>query len=254
MTNKILSITNDALELARLTLQELRMTNPNYLQKVREKLIRHSSFVIFFLLLASPLNAQEDFSEDELMPRDPADMPSLINLQFYRYKKPYYDPLHGDTIWTYLMPELPVYKPLVFKSQKERRKYDRMVNNVKRVLPLAKKVNMMLCETYEVLETLPTKQAKDEHIKKIEREIKKEYTPEMKKLTFTQGKLLIKLVDRECNQSSFEIVKAFLGPARATFYQIFAWTFKASLKKEYDPNGEDAMIERIVRQIEVGQL
>ena len=177
MTNKILSITNDALELARLTLQELRMTNTNYLQKVREKLIRHSSLVIFFLLLASPLNAQEDFSEDELMPRDPADMPSLINLQFYRYKKPYYDPLHGDTIWTYLMPELPVYKPLVFKSQKERRKYDRMVNNVKRVLPLAKKVNMMLCETYEVLETLPTKQAKDEHIKKIEREIKKEYTP-----------------------------------------------------------------------------
>ena len=181
------------------------------------------------LLLTTATWAQEDFSEDELMPRDPADMPSLINLQFYRYKKPYYDPLHGDTIWTYLMPELPVYKPLVFKSQKERRKYDRMVNNVKRVLPLAKKVNMMLCETYEVLD-------------------------EMKKLTFTQGKLLIKLVDRECNQSSFEIVKAFLGPARATFYQIFAWTFKASLKKEYDPNGEDAMIERIVRQIEVGQL
>ena len=100
------------------------------------------------LLLTTATWAQEDFSEDELMPRDPADMPSLINLQFYRYKKPYYDPLHGDTIWTYLMPELPVYKPLVFKSQKERRKYDRMVNNVKRVLPLAKKVNMMLCETF----------------------------------------------------------------------------------------------------------
>lgn len=206
----------------------------------------------FFLIF--PLYAQEDFIEDELLPRDPADMPSLINLQFYRYKKPYFDPLHGDTIWTYLMPELPVYKPLIFKSQKERKKFDRMVYNVKRVLPLAKKVNMMLCETYEVLETLPTKEAKDEHIKIIEREIKKQYTPEMKKLTFTQGKLLIKLVDRECNQSSYEIVKAFLGPARATFYQIFAWTFKASLKKEYDPEGEDAIIERIVRQIEVGQL
>ena len=210
--------------------------------------------IFVMLLLTTATWAQEDYSEDELIPRDPADMPSLINLQFYRYKNPYYDPLHGDTIWTYLMPELPVYKPMVFKSKKERQKYDRMVMNVKRVLPLAKKVNMMLCETYEVLETLPTKQAKDEHIKLIEREIKKQYTPEMKKLTFTQGKLLIKLVDRECNQSSYEIVKAFLGPARATFYQIFAWTFKASLKKEYDPNGEDAQIERIVRQIEVGQL
>ena len=216
--------------------------------------LRHSSFVIFFLLLAFPLSAQEDLSDDELMPRDPIDMPSLVNLQFYRYKNPYYDPLHGDTIWTYLMPELPVYKPLIFKNERERRKFDRMVYNIKRVLPLAKKVNLMLCETYEVLETLPTKEAKEEHIKTVEREIKKQYTPEMKKLTFSQGKLLIKLVDRECNQSSFEIVKAFLGPARATFYQIFAWTFKASLKKEYDPKGEDAMIERIVRQIEAGQL
>ena len=76
----------------------------------------------------------------------------------------------------------------------------------------------------------------------------------MKRLTFTQGKLLIKLIDRECNQSSFEIIKAFLGPFRAGFYQIFAWTFRASLKKEYDPEGEDAEVERIVRQIEVGQL
>lgn len=205
-------------------------------------------------LATATLRAQEEIPEEDLMPRDPIDMPSLINLQFYRYKTPYYDPLHGDTIWTYLMPELPVYKPLVFKSKKERQRYDRMVINVKRVLPLAKKVNMMLCETYEVLETLPTKEAKDQHIKLIEQEIKRQYTPEMKKLTFTQGKLLIKLVDRECNQSSYEIVKAFLGPARATFYQIFAWTFKASLKKEYDAEGEDAMIERIVRQIEVGQL
>ena len=126
--------------------------------------------IVGLLLLVTMAWAQEDYSEDELMPRDPADMPSLINLQFYRYKKPYYDPLHGDTIWTYLMPELPVYKPLVFKSKRERQKFDRMVMNVKRVLPLAKKVNMMLCETYEVLETMPTKEAKDEHIKIIERE------------------------------------------------------------------------------------
>lgn len=216
--------------------------------------MKRIGLLLLYFLLILPIHAQEDFSEEDLMPRDPIDMPSLINLQFYRYRKPYYDPLHGDTIWTYLMPELPVYKPLIFKSTRERQKFDRMVRNVKRVLPLAKKVNMMLCETYEVLETLPTKEAKEEHIKIIEREIKKTYTPEMKKLTFTQGKLLIKLIDRECNQSSFEIVKAFLGPARATFYQIFAWTFKASLKKEYDPEGEDAMIERIVRQIETGQL
>ena len=223
----------------------------------------HRSLDMFLLIMmflsvgCLPASAQEDvddLTDEELMMRDPIEMPDLLNLQFYRYKKPYYDPLHGDTIWTYLMPELPVYKPLVFKNERERRQYDRLVRNVKRVLPLAKKVNLMLQETYETLETLPTKEAKDAHIKAVERELKKQYTPEMKKLTLTQGKLLIKLVDRECNQSSYEIVKAFLGPARAVFYQIFAWTFKASLKKGYDPNGEDAQIERIVRQIEVGQL
>ena len=152
------------------------------------------------------------------------------------------------------MPELPVYKPWVFKSVKQRRQFDRMVYNVKKVLPLAKRVNLMLTETYETLETLPDKKAKDAHIKQVEKDIKAQYTPIMKKLTFSQGKLLIKLVDRECNQQAYDIVQAFLGPARATFYQIFAWTFKASLKKKYDPQGEDAQIERIVRQIETGQL
>jgi len=217
-------------------------------------MIRRWFFTLLTLLCAFPLAAQEDLSEDDLELRDAPDMPSLLNLQFYRYKNPYYDPIHGDTIWCYLMPELPVYKPLVFKNKAQRQQFDRTVRNVKRVLPLAKKVNLMLQETYETLETLPNKKAKDEHIKLVEREIKKTYTPEMKKLTLTQGKLLIKLVDRECNQSTYEIVQAFLGPARAAFYQIFAWTFKASLKKEYDPQGEDAMIERIVRQIETGQL
>lgn len=217
-------------------------------------MIKRFGLSLIFLLAFIPLWAQEEVTEDELEPSDSLEMPGLTNLKIYRYKKPYYDPLVGDTLWTYLLPELPVYKPLVFKSKKERQKFDRMVYNIKKVLPLAKKVNLMLQETYETLEKLPNKKAKDEHIKTVEREIKKTYTPQMKKLTLTQGKLLIKLVDRECNQSSYEIVQAFLGPARATFYQIFAWTFKASLKKQYDPNGEDAMVERIVRQIEVGQL
>ena len=68
----------------------------------------------------------------------------------------------------------------------------------------------------------------------------------MKKLSFAQGKLLIKLVDRQSNQTSFELVKAFMGPFKAGFYQTFAALFGASLKKEYDPNGEDKLTERVV--------
>ena len=101
---------------------------------------------------------------------------------------------------------------------------------------------------------LPDEKSKEAHIKAVEIEIKKKYTPIMKKLTYSQGKLLIKLVDRECNQSSYEIVKAFLGPARAAFYQVFAWTFRASLKKEYDPENDDKLVERVVQQVEKGLI
>ena len=76
----------------------------------------------------------------------------------------------------------------------------------------------------------------------------------MKKLTFAQGKLLIKLIDRECNQSSYHLVKAFLGSFRAGFWNLFAGMFGASLKTEYDPQGKDAEIERIVVQVENGML
>lgn len=216
--------------------------------------MRRIAFLIYFLTWMPTLWAQqEEWTDDEpLLPRDIKEMPSLLNLTFYRYKKPVI--IDGDTMWTYLMPELPVYKEKKFRNERERRKYTKLIYNVKKVLPLAKMARMMLQETYEVLETLPDKKAKQEHIKLVERDIKKQYTPIMKKLTFSQGKLLIKLIDRECNQEAYDILQAFLGPARATFYQIFAWTFRASLKKKYDPEGEDAEIERIVRQIEVGQL
>ena len=129
-----------------------------------------------------------------------------------------------------------------------------MVYNVKKTLPIAKTVNKTIQETYEYLETLPTKKEKDAHIKAVEKGVKKQYTPQMKKLTYSQGKLLIKLVDRECNQNSYEIVKAFLGPFKAGFYQTFAALFGASLKKEYDAEADDKMTERVVRMIEAGIL
>ena len=76
----------------------------------------------------------------------------------------------------------------------------------------------------------------------------------MKKPTYSQGKLLIKLIDRETHSSGYELINAFLGPVRAGFYQAFAWVFGASLKKRYDPMGADRLTERIVLQVEAGQL
>ncbi len=162
----------------------------------------------------------------------------------------------GDTIPLIQLRPVYVYKPLKFKSKKQVNSYNRLVRNVKKTLPIAKEINRLIIETYEYLETLPTEKARKQHIKRVEEALKKEYTPRMKKLTFSQGKLLIKLVDRECNQSSYELVKAFMGSFKAGFYQTFASLFGASLKKEYDPENEesDAMTERVIILVENGQI
>jgi hypothetical protein len=160
----------------------------------------------------------------------------------------------GDTIQYVELNKIYVYPEPQFESAKERQAYNRLVYNVKKVLPIAKEANKILIETYEYLQTLPDKKSKDEHMKIVEKSIKKEYTPRMKKLTYSQGKLLIKLIFRECNSSSYSLIQAFLGPVKAGFYQAFAWTFGASLKKKYDPEGVDRLTERVVLQVEAGQL
>lgn len=160
----------------------------------------------------------------------------------------------GDTIASLRLPTLYVFKPLKFKNKKKQQEYNRLVRNVKKTLPIAKEVNRAIIETYEFLQTLPDEKARQKHLQAVEKGVKQQYTPRLKKLTFSQGKLLIKLINRETDSSSYELVKAFLGPFKAGFYQTFASLFGASLKKEYHPEDEDATIERIVLMVESGQI
>ena len=159
----------------------------------------------------------------------------------------------GDTIPCVQLRTVYIFKPLKFKSKRSQRSYYKLVRDVKKVLPLAKQINRIIIETYEYLQTLPPNE-RDKHIKRVEKGLKEQYMPQMKKLTFSQGKLLIKLVDRQSNQTSYQLVKAFLGPFRAGFYQAFAALFGASLKKEYDPEGDDRLTERVILLVENGQL
>ena len=160
----------------------------------------------------------------------------------------------GDTIPCGQIPTVYIFKPLKFKNKKEQMEYYKLVRNVKKVYPIAREINKTIIETYEYLQTLPNEKARQRHIKKVEKGLKEQYTPQMKKLSFSQGKLLIKLVDRQSNQTSYELVKAFMGPFKAGFYQTFAALFGASLKKHYDPEGEDKLTERVVLLVENGQL
>ena len=160
----------------------------------------------------------------------------------------------GDSILYMEMNNVYVYPKLTFLSQRQAAAYMRLVRNVKKVLPIAKEANKIILETYEYLETLPDQKSREEHMKRVEKGIVQEYKPKMKKLTYSQGKLLIKLIYRECNSSSYDIVKAFLGPMRAGFWQAFSSIFGASLRKEYDPDGTDRLTERVVLMVEAGQI
>lgn len=190
-------------------------------------------FTVFFLFVASLCRAQETKKEKYLVP-----------MCVYE----------GDTIPTVRIPTVYIFKPLKFKNKRQQNEYNKLVRNVKKVLPISKEINRAIIETYEYMMTLPTEKERQKHIKNVEKGLKQQYTPRMKKLTFAQGKLLIKLVDRQSNQTSFELVRAFMGPFKAGFYQTFAALFGASLKKEYDPTGEDAMVERVILLVESGQI
>ena len=191
--------------------------------------------ILFFSLMAVRLDAQEQ----------------TTTIKGYMVPICVYE---GDTIPSMRMPTLYVYKDLYFKNKKQQQEYNRLVRNVKKTLPIAKEVNRAIIETYEFLQTLPDEKARQKHLDMVEKSIKEQYTPRMKQLTLSQGKLLIKLVNRETSSSSYELVKAFLGPFKAGFYQAFAAIFGASLKKEYHPEDEDALVERIIVLVENGQL
>ena len=160
----------------------------------------------------------------------------------------------SDTIPVVYLKEVIVFPPLVFKNNRERQEYDKLVRDVKRTLPYAKLVYNTLIETYEYIQTLPDDKSRDAHLKKMEKELFRDYKPELKKLTLTQGKLLLKLVDRECNQSSYQLVTAFLGKVRASFWNLFANMLGASMKTDYDPKGKDDMTERVVQLVERGLI
>ena len=161
---------------------------------------------------------------------------------------------NGDSLMLIVLPDVPVYPPVQYRDEKQIVEYNKLIRDVKKTLPYAKMIYATLIETCEYIEMLPNSKAREAHIKRMENELFEQYKPVMKKMTLTQGKLLIKLVDRECNQTSYELAKAFLGPLRAGFWNFFAGMFGASLKSNWEPDGKDAEAERIVRLVEAGVL
>lgn len=138
-------------------------------------------------------------------------------------------------------------------SAEERQAYWRRIRDVKKTLPYAKYIAQTIIETYEYVETLPTEEEQKAHWKRVERELKAEMEPKMRKLTLRQGKLLMQLVERQTGQTSYELLRTFIGGWRAWWWNGFARLLGANLKDPYRPAEveDDAVTERIVRLVEL---
>ncbi|MFW5886161.1 MAG: DUF4294 domain-containing protein [Bacteroidota bacterium] len=159
-----------------------------------------------------------------------------------------------DTLIVSSIDEVYIFPPLTFKNSWEERKYRRLIRNVKKAYPYAKLAGKKLNEVNDYMCTLQTEKQRKEYIKQVEQELKDEFEEDLKNLTITQGRILIKLVDRETGETSYELVKELKGSFSAFFWQALARLFGSNLKTEYDPAGEDKLIEDIVQKIERGQL
>ncbi len=163
---------------------------------------------------------------------------------------------NGDSVLMIVFNDVTVFQQLKFKNKKEEEFYWRTVRDVKKALPWAKLISETLIETYEYIETFPTQKEREDYLKKMEGAIFEQYKPELKKFSRNQARMLVKLIQRETNQSGYSIIKAFLGTFRATFWQGFGRLFGVNLKGEYHPekNRQDAIIERICTLVEQGSL
>ena len=188
-------------------------------------------------------------------PLDNISLPSVLQKTYAGYYH-FIEPSTGDTLAMIVFNPITIYPRERFRNKAEEKQYWKMVRDVKKTLPYAKLISSTLLETYEYIDTYQTQKQKQAYLTRFEKELFKQYKPQMNKMTKNQGKLLIKLINRETNQSSYSILKAFLGTFRAGFWQTFSKFFGASLKAGYHPNKDkkDAMIERICVQVEQGTL
>jgi hypothetical protein len=139
-------------------------------------------------------------------------------------------------------------------KRNEYRKYERLILNVKKVYPYALMVRKRLEKVNDDMKNITTEKARKEYIKSVEKDVFAEYEGEMRQMTITQGRLLIKLIDRETQNTSYELIKVYRGKISAAFWQSIARIFGTNLKEHYDAYGEDALIELIIREIDAGRL
>ena len=161
---------------------------------------------------------------------------------------------NGETLPEVEIKEVTVYAHPQFPKKSDFRKYERLVANLKRVYPYALIVRNRLAKVNNDLKDIKTEKERKEYMRKEEKNVFAQYEGDMREMTITQGRLLIKLIDRETQNTSYILIKDYRGKLAAAFWQGVARIFGTNLKEEYDPFGDDALIESIIQEIDAGRL
>lgn len=161
---------------------------------------------------------------------------------------------NGDTIPLYLLPDVRVEAVMDARLRRKVEKLDRLTRNVIKVYPYARVTAQLLDEYEHDMAAMDSERDKDLYMKLAEAELRAEFEEEVKNMTMSQGRVLIKLIDRETGHTSYDLVKQLRGSFQAWMWQGVARLFGNDLKDDYDPTGDDQVVESIVRRIENGEL
>jgi hypothetical protein len=199
----------------------------------------HSFIVLLFVLLCTRLSAA---GQPQPQPGDPfkLSVPAIV--------------VGSDTFAYVSLPSVDVQAAMPFATKRKYAEWTRLKYNVKKAYPYAILASARLKEYEKILAKMPNEETRKAYMRVAEKQLQKEFGPELKNLTLTQGRILIKLIDRETGTTSYDLVKQLRGNFSAFMWQSLASLFGSSLKTEYDPQGEDKLIEAAIKQIEAGQI
>ena len=162
--------------------------------------------------------------------------------------------VENDTLYYAWLKEVYVYPPLRFKNKRQERFYWRTVRDVKKCLPYAKMITADMAHADSVLAGLPDDKTRRKWWRSYERQLFRKYERDFRNMYASQGMMLMKLLDRETDRTSYELIKQYKGKAAANFWQFIAKLFRNDLKDEYDAADKDRITERVITLVEAGQL
>ncbi len=160
----------------------------------------------------------------------------------------------NDTFFLAFLHDVYVYPPLVFKNKKQEKFYWKTVRDVKKTLPYAKMITKDMAYADAELAKLTTDKERRKWWRQYEKHLYRKYETAFRNMYASQGRMLMKLMDRESDRTSYELIKQYRGKAAADFWQFVAKLFKNDLKEGYDGADKDRIIERVITLVEAGQL